>query len=188
MNSKQAQKKQTREQILVAAARCFREEGYKPTRIDHIMESIGLTVGGFYNHFDSKDALFREVVDKTVSFAVEADDPNSQQAARSLDEILDMYLSKEHRDNPASGCILPCLSGEISRADDDVRGAYTSFVNRIVDKIAADVDTGDAFTNRQRAMAVVAMAVGALLLARAVNDEKTSDEILTASRKAASQM
>ncbi len=188
MTTKQQQKEQTHKRILSAAGKLFRKAGYKPTRIDHVMESIGLTVGGFYNHFDSKDALLRELVENTVSFSVEADDPKSKQAAHSVDEMLDIYLSKEHRDNPGSGCILPCLSSEIARADDDVRDAYTDFVNRIVHKIAAGVDSGDGLTRRQRAMAIVAMSVGGLLLSRAVNDESTSGQILNASRKAARQM
>ena len=116
MTAKQAQKERTRRQIIDAAGAMFRESGYKPTRIDHIMNSIGLTVGGFYNHFDSKDALFRAVVDETVSIAVEADDPTSSEPAHDLKSILDIYLSLEHRDHPAGGCIVPCLSAEIARS------------------------------------------------------------------------
>jgi TetR/AcrR family transcriptional repressor of nem operon len=188
MTTKQEQKKQTRKKIIGAASGLFREEGYKPTRIDNIMESIGLTVGGFYNHFDSKDALFREVVDNTVSFVVEGDDPGGAEPVHSLEQILNMYLSEEHRDAPANGCIAPCLSAEIARADDDVRAAYSAFVNRVVDKIAVSVDSGGGLTKRQRAIAIVSMLVGALSLARAVGDEQTSKQILKASRKAAGQI
>lgn len=188
MTTKQEQKQQTHQQILSAAASLFREDGYKPTRIDHIMDSIGMTVGGFYNHFDSKDALFRDVVDSTVSFVVEGDDSDGAEPAYDLEEILSMYLSEEHRDNPASGCIAPCLSAEISRADDDVREAYSEFVNRVVEKLALRVDSGGGLTKRQRATAIVSMLVGGLSLARAVGDEQTSKQILKACRKAASQI
>jgi TetR/AcrR family transcriptional repressor of nem operon len=188
MTTKQAQKERTHQQIIAAAGAMFREAGYKPTRIDHIMDSIGLTVGGFYNHFDSKDGLLREVVDSTVSFAVEADDPNASEPAHRLEEILDMYLSQEHRDHPAGGCIVPCLSAEIARANDEVRDAYSAFINRIVDKLATQLEPKSDLTARERATATVAMLVGALLIARAVNDEETSNQFLNATREAARQV
>ena len=188
MTTKQEQKKQTREKIIGAASGLFREDGYKPTRIDHIMESIGMTVGGFYNHFDSKDALFRDVVDNTVSPVVEGHDPQGTEPAFGLEEIVNMYLSEAHRDNPSSGCIAPCLSAEIARADDEVRAAYSEFVNRVVDNLAVVVESGGGLTKRQRAIAIVSMLVGGLSLARAVGDEKTSKQILTATRKAAGQI
>ena len=147
-----------------------------------------MTVGGFYNHFDSKDALFRDVVDDTVSPVVEGEDPEGTEPAFVLEEIVNMYLSEEHRDNPAGGCIAPCLSAEIARADDDVRAAYSAFINRVVDKLAVGVEPGGGLTKRQRAIAIVSMLVGGLSLARAVGDEKTSKQILKATRKAASQI
>ena len=186
MTTKQSQKERTHQQILAAAAGLFRDAGYKPTRIDHIMESIGMTVGGFYNHFDSKDALLRDVVDNSVSFAV--DDVDDAGPAVSLDQILDLYLSTEHRDNPAHGCIAPCLSAEIARADGEVRDAYSEFVNQAVEKLVPLVRAGAGLTKRQRAIAIASMLVGALSMARAVNEEELSCQILAACRKAAAKL
>ena len=108
--------------------------------------------------------------------------------AHRLEEIVDMYLSHEHRDHPAGGCIVPCLSAEIARADDEVRDAYTAFVNRIIDKLATQLEPQADLTEHQRATAIVAMLVGALLIARAVSDESTSNQFLNATRKAARQV
>ena len=188
MNQRIEQHEETHAEILAAAGRLFREEGFENAGIGKIMRSIGKTVGGFYNHFDSKNDLFRDVVENTVSFPVEGKHPEKSTAAHRPEEILEMYLSEFHRDNPSVGCLVPSLSAEIARADDDVRDAYTEFVERMLDKMTKEMPAGDGLTKRQRAMAFMAMLVGGLLLARAVNDPETSVEMLEASRKAAVQI
>ncbi len=188
MNQKAQQREQTHAQILSAASRTFRTEGIENSGIGKIMNSIGMTVGGFYNHFDSKSSLVHEVIDRNVSTVVEGDEPDAKQAVHSLDEILDMYLSEAHREDVANGCLLPCLSSEIARADDDVREAYTAFVRRMFDKLMPAVESGGGLSKRQRAMSIVATAVGGLMLARAVNDKAVSQQILAACRKAAGQI
>ena len=184
MNRMQLQKQRTHEQILAAAGQLFRATGYRNTGIDQLMHSLGLAVGGFYNHFDSKEALFREVVDSTVSEAVESiasDDVSPEDYRRN---VTNRYLSAEHRDNPAVGCILPCLSAEVARANDDVRSAYTRFVTRIVGRMAEKLPDDDQLSSDERAWSLMAMAVGGLMLSRAVDDEELSQRILAACREA----
>jgi TetR/AcrR family transcriptional repressor of nem operon len=188
MNRKKDQRQQTHEQILEAARRLFRQDGYKPTRIEQIMDSIGLTVGGFYNHFGSKDELFREVVETTASAAVSAGEKGKSDPAERTRRFAKRYLSTEHRDNPAGGCLLPSLSAEIARADESVRSAYTRFVTRSIDKLAESMAPGDSRSASKRAWAVLALSVGGLLLARAVNDEEISRVILAACREAAEKV
>src|ERR1700679_672106 len=106
MNRKQDQRERTHDEILAAAGRLFRRDGVEPTGIGQIMDTIGLTVGGFYNHFESKDALFREVVDTTVSKTVEVEAPAEPEREHYARDVAARYLTTEHRDNPAGGCLL----------------------------------------------------------------------------------
>jgi len=185
LNHRIDQHDETHAAILAAAGQMFRENGFENAGIGQIMKSIGKTVGGFYNHFDSKSDLFRGIIDDTVSFPIEGDEPENDSAAHCPEEVLDMYLSEFHRDNPGIGCIVPSLSAEIARSNDEVRDAYTAFIKRMYSKMAIGMTPGNGLTRRQRAMAALAMAVGGLLIARAVNDVQMSDEILQATRKAA---
>ncbi len=184
MNRMQVQKQQTHEQILEAAGQLFRERGYGGTGLDRVMQSIGLTIGGFYNHFESKDALFREVVDSTISGAVEAEELEGVPPKEFRRQAVRRYLSTEHRDNPAAGCILPCLSAEVARSNDEVRSAYTAFVQRIVGRIADNLPDDEQLSADERAWSLMAMAVGGLMLSRAVNGEELSQSILAACRAA----
>jgi TetR/AcrR family transcriptional repressor of nem operon len=184
MNRKQDQHQQTHEQIINASGRLFRAEGYKPTGIGQIMESIGLTVGGFYNHFESKGALFEEVVRSTISKTIEVDEAIGRDPQYTRD-VAERYLSSKHRDDPAGGCLLPALSADVARADDAVRAEYTRFVTRVVEKMASQMSDRRGRSAEERAWAVTALSVGGLLMARAVNDEELSDFILATCRKAA---
>ena len=188
MNRKQDQRQQTHDEILAAARRLFRADGYKPTGIGQIMDSIGLTVGGFYNHFESKDALFREVVDRTINESTEVAAAGETDSAQFVRRIANQYLSTEHRDDPAGGCLLPALSAEVARADEDVRAAYTRSLTHGVDKMSENMVARDGRSAQERAWAVTALSVGGLLLSRAVNDEALSQCILAACRETAEQI
>jgi TetR/AcrR family transcriptional repressor of nem operon len=188
MNRKQDQRERTHDEILAAAGRLFRSDGFEPTGIGQIMDTIGLTVGGFYNHFESKDALFREVVDTTVSKTVEVDAPAEPEPEHYARDVAARYLTTEHRDNPAGGCLLPCLSADVARADDEVRTAYARFVTRVVEKMARSMPDGDSRSAEERAWAVTALCVGGLLLSRAVPDKELSERILAACRDAAGEI
>jgi TetR/AcrR family transcriptional repressor of nem operon len=187
MNRKQSQRQQTHDHIIDAARKMFRAEGYQPTGIGQVMSSIGLTVGGFYNHFESKDALLAEVVRSTVSKAVESGETDLTDP-QYTHNLARRYLSRAHRDDPAGGCLLPALSAEVARADDAVRTQYTQFLTRLIDKMTSRMSDREGRSAGERAWAVTALSVGGLLLSRAVNDEQLSDYILATCRKAAEEV
>lgn len=188
MNRKLDQKQRTHEQIVEAAGRLFRQDGVRPVGIGQIMDSIGLTVGGFYNHFESKDALFAAVVDSAVSNTVESEEADRLDSADYVRTLAGKYLSAKHRDNPALGCPLPSLSADVARGDAQVRAAYTRFVSRVAGKLADKLDDTqpefEGAASDERALSVIALSVGGLLLARAVDDAELSDRILAACREA----
>ena len=163
---------QTRKRIVTTAAREFRENGIVATGLADLMKAAGLTHGGFYKHFASKDQLVAEATAEALNKGVDAmaDQPTIKAAMAA-------YLSCRHRDNPASGCPLPALAGELARSDRKARDAATAGFVRMRDILAGKAGTADA---RRRALATVAMMIGAVTMSRVVTDPKLSDEILRA--------
>jgi TetR/AcrR family transcriptional repressor of nem operon len=166
-----------RTRILDAAGRLFRERGLENVSLAEVMRAAGLTHGGFYNHFESKDAL--------VSAAL-AHQPAAEWIREALgghaSAYADGYLSPQHRDERGTACPLSCLGTEIPRTSDAVRSSLTEDVRRQVERFAADC-AGDTPQERRRAaIATWAAMVGAMVLARIVDDVNLSDEILAATR------
>lgn len=179
-------KQQTHDHIVRAASHAFRAEGIAGVSIPKLMGQVGLTHGGFYAHFATKDALvaaasaeaFREAAEEWLTAAQEAA-PGEEFTA-----LVTHYLSAAHRDSPATGCAIPTLAAEIARESPDVRHAYTTALNTFVGQIAPFMrgETEDA--QRDAALALFAAMAGAMLLARAVDDPALSDHILAVSRQA----
>jgi TetR/AcrR family transcriptional repressor of nem operon len=189
-------KAETRRKILDAAARLFKEHGYEGVGVDAIMAEVGLTAGGFYAHFTSKQALFAEA----MSVALEKSDvlrraknrPAQSRHARGrraasqnpLDALINGYLSRAHRDAIADGCPLPALTPDIARSGEATRECYERKLRQFLVQIEADLPDG-LTPQSDRALALIAQCVGGLMLSRAVKDEKLSDQILRACRQAA---
>lgn len=176
--------------ILSAAARLFRESGYDGVGVDAIMNEAGLTAGGFYSHFPSKEALFAEAMAAALEprKALRAAKGSASGGADPLADLTTLikgYLSRAHRDSVAEGCPLPALTSDVARKSDATRESYERQFQRFVDEIEALLPEGQPAPRRERALAVVAQCVGGLMLSRAVKDEKLSDQILKASRAAA---
>lgn len=165
-----------RERILAAASTLFRAKGFDAVTVSDVMKAAGMTHGAFYGHFSSKD----ELVAETVSYAME------EALARPLDgdfaQRVGLYLSPEHRDDPASGCPTAGLAGLLRLQPDTARARMTEGLEA---QIALRMQSlaGDAATRRRQAIASWAAMVGALTLARAVDDPELSDEILKATRE-----
>jgi TetR/AcrR family transcriptional repressor of nem operon len=180
------QKAETRGRILKAAARLFRESGYDGVGVDAIMNEAGLTAGGFYSHFSSKETLFAEAMATaldpgntlrtTKSSALSASDP--------LGALIRGYLSRTHRDAVAGGCPLPALTADVARKSDSTRESYERDFLRYVNEIEALLPESSV-PARERALAIVAQCVGGLMLSRAVKNERLSDQILKSCRLAA---
>jgi TetR/AcrR family transcriptional repressor of nem operon len=168
---------ENREKIVATATRLFRENGFDGVGLDAIMESAGLTHGGFYRHFRSKDDLAAEAVAHGL-----ATNAGRQAELPSLEALVSSYLSSEHRADLARGCTIAALGSDMTRQGKEVRRALTVHVRGQIDRLAGWTDGANAVARRRRAIATLAEMVGALILARAVDDAALSDEILAAGR------
>lgn len=175
-------KEKTREQIVETAARAFREEGVAGVGIGELMGRAGLTHGGFYAHFPSKDALVAEACGRAVDDAWALMNEYVSQAppGQELAAFIRGYVSRRHRDDPGTGCLMPALAAEMPRQEPAVRAAFTANVMRMMDNIQALLpDTPD---REDRALALVTGMAGSVMLARAVDDPVLSNRILKTCR------
>jgi TetR/AcrR family transcriptional regulator, transcriptional repressor for nem operon len=170
-------KEATHERIVEVAARAIRRSGYGGTGVADIMKEAGLTHGGFYAHFASRDALLAEAADRAGADGVEAlariaaDAP----ADAALSTLLKAYLSREHVEQAELGCPVVALGSEMARQAPEVRRAATRRIKELVDLIARlQPEWGTPAAHRQ-ALATLATMVGALTIARAVDDPKLAD-------------
>lgn len=188
MRWKSGRKEETHDELLEAAGRLFRQRGFAQTSVADLMGSLGLTVGGFYAHFASKEALLEETL--AVSFARMRSTLllglEDVRGAAFVHEVTRRYLSRMHRDNVDVGCPLPSLAVEVGRLGDGPRDEIERYVREITVMIEDKAPTSpDGLAARDLALALVAMSVGGLLLSRAVRDETLSDTILSACRRLA---
>lgn len=163
-----------RERILEAAAKLFRERGLDGIGVADLMKNAGLTHGGFYGHFASKEELMAQACARALGNSAE------KWRGRPLSAIVESYLSTRHRDNPGAGCAIATLGGDVSRQGAPVRRAFTDGVRSLVEVLAGLVRGKTRAAKRRQALAVYASMVGALVLARAVDDPQMSEEILEA--------
>jgi TetR/AcrR family transcriptional repressor of nem operon len=180
-----AQAQEHREQLIAAASQLFRERGVDNVSVPELMATTGMTHGGFYRHFSSKEELasiacahaFEEQVEGLHEFARTAPDP--EQA------FIDFYLSDPHRSDVANGCPLASLSGDIARTDADspARASFIAGVRAFADGVEALDDDGTP-EHRARSLARLSMLMGALALSRATEGDPISDEFIAAVRAA----
>ncbi|MDB5984805.1 MAG: bacterial regulatory s, tetR family protein [Pseudomonas sp.] len=164
------------ERILDQASRLFRERGFSGVSVSEIMKATGLTHGSFYNHFDSKDALIAKSLDyaskKNFSGMT-----NAQDSPQIMIDYVMEYLTPEHRDAPGDGCLMAALGPEISR-EPLAQAGFTAHVKRSIERFAAYFAWSKKRNPRRNAIRTISTLVGAMVLARAVNDPQLSDEIL----------
>jgi len=190
MRVSKEQAAQNRHHILTAATRLFREHGIHATGVDAITKEAGLTHGGLYSQFGSKEAIAAEA----IHFAVMRSKHLWQRAAErksgaeAFRSIVEGYLSREHRDTPGQGCVVAALGADIARQPDSVREAFTKELGDVF-QLLAQLMPGDDLSRRRYDDAIAAFAgmVGALILSRAVNDETLSERILQATTKRITQ-
>ncbi len=179
MGHSRAQKAKTHKRIVSIASKKFREEGLAGVGIAELMKEAGLTVGGFYKHFDSRDDLVAEAVSSAFGgWKRRVDAAASGGTSVSLAKLIDSYLNETHRDNPGTGCAFSALAPEIARSDKRTRAVTSEQVRNDVQLIAALHPAKDKRTSRSRAILTFSALVGAMSLARAVSDEALSREIL----------
>jgi TetR/AcrR family transcriptional repressor of nem operon len=174
----------TRQRIIDVASRQFRQDGVAAVGLAGIMSDAGLTNGAFYTHFGSKEDLVQAVLSKALGKR-EATLRNAAESESGLEASIRDYLSPRHRDNPGGGCPTAALVAEIARGPRATRDAFTGKVSQFIALIAGQLRAGSVSQRRRNAIAIYGIMVGALQLARAVNDSRLSDEILESGVSAA---
>jgi TetR/AcrR family transcriptional regulator, transcriptional repressor for nem operon len=165
----QAQAQENRKRIVETAARLFRERGVAGVSVADVMGEVGLTHGGFYKQFASKEALVAEAVGRAF------DDTRERLAHTGRDAFIQAYLSPEHRDDPGDGCPAAGFGGDMAREDGSSAAltAYASGIDLYAQRLGGD-------------LAAVSTLVGAMMLARATAGTELSDRILEAAKAALS--
>ena len=178
-------KEVTHERIVGAAARASRRTGYDGTGVADIMKEVGLTHGGFYAHFASREAMLAEAADRAGAESVAALTRVAEAAPpqMALRALIRAYLSKEHVEDAATGCPVAALGSEMPRQAPKVRRAATRRIKQLIDLVARhSPDQGEPGAY-EHALVTVATMVGALVLTRAVDDPKLSAALRAASLK-----
>ena len=172
---------ETRRRILATASRLFRARGIKAVSVADIMGALGLTVGGFYRHFESKEALLVEAIE-AASDDTRARLSDAQKGADAeIGSLLDAYLSKAHRDHAEVGCPIAALCSEVAHENLPAREALTKAMYRLLE-VVGRVVPGDTQEARDRRLFAAASMVGALVLSRATSDERLADDLLRVTR------
>jgi len=161
---------------LQSASRLFREKGFSGASISEIMTATGLTHGSFYNHFDSKEELLAEAFEHAAQKTLAQVDLLEKTQAGKQGMYRD-YLSTLHRDNPGEGCIMAALATDF-RPQPKTRSVITSYIRRLIEKMTNHFPWSPRRNARKEAIRALASMVGGVMLARAIEDQALSDEIL----------
>ena len=180
-------KQETHARIVKKASVRLREKGAHGIGVADLMKEAGLTHGGFYAHFDSREALvieaFAYAMDRSVEHwrEIAAETPPEKR----LSTIVDSYVSTVHRDDPGRGCAVPTLGAEIARESVKTRKAFGAKLEQLIDVMAEQILDVPRKTARKQAMGTLATMMGALVMSRVAGSGELSDEILVAGREAA---
>jgi TetR/AcrR family transcriptional repressor of nem operon len=178
MRMSQEEKEKSRQRIVANASRRFRERGIEGTSLADVMKDAGMTHGGFYKHFETKDALLETALAATFDGIVgqlETGDPKA-----AFEAYRDLYLSELHCTHPGMGCPVAALGSEIGRHDDGTKTRFGQGIRRVVDRIA-HILRGSPSARQAAAYREFAMMVGATVIARG-SDPATAREVLDAAR------
>lgn len=178
----QSRKEASHERILQAATRAIRRSGYAGTGVADIMREAGLTHGGFYAHFASREAMLAEAADLAGAESVGALEQFASAAPPkdAYRTLLTTYLSRVHVERAETGCPVAALGSEMPRQAPEVRQCATRRIKDMIDLVARYAPDGSAPDGRRQALATTATMVGALILARAVDDRQLGDDVLAA--------
>ena len=175
-------KAQTRERLLNEAGALAKDAGFAVTGVDALMKRIGLSGAAFYSHFDSKEALFAELIERELdsSLLMVGAAPGAN-GREQLQATLKRYLSLAHVEHPDKGCVLPTLGVEVARASETVREQTQQQLQQVVD------NWGQILGDTELAWAVLAQCLGSLLLARMLATRSAQEQVLQASHQLLSQ-
>jgi TetR/AcrR family transcriptional regulator, transcriptional repressor for nem operon len=180
MKKSRAETAKTRHRIVKAAAAEFRRNGIQSTSLAEVMAAAGLTQGGFYRHFDSKDQLVAEACTEAMASAIEVTQaaPGQTDGKAGFAAIVENFLSTDHRNNCLGGCPLVGLGIELARADDDTRTAASDGFVKLVELIAKQIRHASPEAAKARAIFALSAMIGAVTMSRIVTDTELSATIL----------
>ncbi len=178
MGHSKSAKADSHERIVQAAAARIREAGVEATGVAELMALAGLTHGGFYRHFASREDLVAAAVERALAEGGAAVGALASSREATIGAIVDAYLSLSHRDCLATSCAVTTLAAEVARCPPPARAAYTSQVRTYIELLGGLLAAKTGKARRAQALLALSTLVGAVSLARAVDDEKLSREIL----------
>lgn len=181
MGHSQADKAQTHERIVEIAARRMREQGLEGVGVAELMKEAGLTVGGFYKHFASRDALVAEAMQAT--FEASNAQSEAKQGKRGIRRSIEDYLAPRHRDGVGTGCSFSALSSDLARSDDKTRRLASAQLQKTFARYARELGGVQNPEAREKAILSFSAMVGAVALARVIDDKAQSGEVLEAVRR-----
>ena len=161
-----------------AGARALRTKGFNGIGVDGLAGSAGVTSGAFYSNFANKEALLEQVIEACVGEPfIDTESGSLGERQHRLREWLAMYISAEHRADPASGCVMPTLSADVARSNPQIRAAYRRKMRQLVRKMS-NILAGAEPDRERRAWSIIAMMVGAVAISRAMPDGKEPSRAL----------
>jgi len=180
-------RRQTRSRIVENASYGLRQKGAEGLSVVELMKLVGLTHGGFYNHFESRAALVGEAIAFAMDQMVERWKKlaNRKASGDRFETLIADYLSSRHRDNPRHGCALPALAADVARSSPSERRALASKLENMIDIFVELLPDEEPEQAREIATGAIASMVGSIVLSRAVGAGKLSDSILDAGRTTA---
>ena len=180
-------KQETHDRIVKKASVRLREKGAHGIGVADLMKEAGLTHGGFYAHFDSREALVIEAFAYAMDRSMEHWRKQSGQVPpeKQLTQVVETYLSALHRDNPSHGCSIPALGADIARESPKTRKAFAAKLDEMIELIADFIPDATRKAARKQAIATLATMAGTMLLARIAGSSELSDEVLKAGRDSA---
>jgi AcrR family transcriptional regulator len=178
-------KQETHDRIVRTAAAAIRKHGFQGISVADLMEEAGLTHGGFYAHFESRDAMLAEALDHAANQSLDRLSKAADGVAPedALEKTVDSYLSDRHVAEPERGCTLAALGSETVRQSPEVRRVATRRVREMADLIERQMSGWGKSTRHEDALGVMSTIVGALLISRAVDDPQLSKQIRTAAKR-----
>lgn len=179
MGHSQLDKQRTHARIVDIASRRLRENGIEGIGVADLMKEAGMTVGGFYKHFASRDELVAEAIDAAFEgYEQRLQARGIVPAELPFEDLVNSYLSPSHRDNPGEGCAFTALSGDLARSDGKIREVATARFRRNADMMSGRMKDGDPAVARQKAVLAICAMAGAVAFSRLVDDPALSEEIL----------
>jgi TetR/AcrR family transcriptional repressor of nem operon len=189
MRVSREQAAENREKIITTAAKLFREKGFDGIGVADLMKAAGLTHGGFYGHFNSKEDLMAQACERAVDELLQAGEARGKESKDSpYIAFLKNYLSIGHRDHPGAGCVMAALGAEAARQNPTVRSAFTQSAKRLVSALMEIIPAANKKKARENSLVTLSMLVGAQTIARAMDDEEISQEVLALVLKRAKEV